>query len=100
MNRINDSLPDYSGKVVLLPNSIYMEVTHTVRDPNIGTTVLIGTTYKFGYIPQEPILSVTGLTEYILNQWDAPEYISTKQFYELFRTHLNVKSSSVSYYVS
>ena len=100
MNRIDNPLSDYSGQVVLLPNSTYMEVLHTIKDSSIGTTILMGTTYRFGYTPQEPILSVTGLTEHILNQWDTPECISIKQFHKLFKTHLNVKPSLVDYYVS
>lgn len=87
------TIPKYLGKVVLLPNSTYLEVACSKYNTQTEVTLLIGTTYRFGYIKYEPVLSVTGITEHIITKWDNLEVISKAEFNQLFKKHLGLCKS-------
>lgn len=79
----------YLGKIVSLPNGSYMEVSQSIYDSNTDVTILMGTTYKFGY-NSKLVISVTGISEYILNKWDTPKEISFKEFTRLLIKHTGI----------
>lgn len=79
----------YLGKIVSLPNGSYMEVSQSIYDSNTDVTILMGTTYKFGY-NSNLVISVTGISEYILNKWDIPKEISFKEFIRLLIKHTGI----------
>lgn len=84
-----NTIPKYLGKVVSLPNGSYMEVSQSIYDSNMDVTILMGTTYKFGY-NSNLVISVTGVSECILNKWDIPKEISFKEFTRLLIKHTGI----------